>query len=191
MRIETTSPVMRTFARQWQGALDEEQRRALDAVIAQAPVRVDEETERLRGLMALDWLVRTAAPAWLRLVPSLVPHAEQLEQLPDLTGAAVSAVVSAVVRDANDAARNAAMAAARDAAWAAARAAAWAATWDAAVAAARAAAWNAAWAAAWDATLAAAWAAARAVAKDAAALAPTVATLQASALDLLRRMSAA
>ena len=58
------------------------------------------------------------------------------------------------------------------------RAAAWAAAWDAAR--------DAAWAAAWDAAGDAAWAAAWAAARD--ALAPTVATLQASALDLLDRM---
>jgi len=103
-----------------------------------------------------------------------------------------------------DAAHDAARAAARAAAWDAARAAAWdaarAVAWDAAGAVARAAAWAAAgdaaraaaWAAAGDAARAVAWdaarAAARAVASD--ALAPTVAELQTSAQDLVRRMCA-
>jgi hypothetical protein len=93
-----------------------------------------------------------------------------------------------------DAARDAAWAAARDAAWAAVWAAARAAAWDAARAAARAAAWDAARDAARDAAWAAVWAAARAAAWDAAwdaagaALAPTVARLQDSAVDLVKRM---
>ena len=60
-----------------------------------------------------------------------------------------------------------------------------------AIDAARDAAWAAAWDAAWDAAGAAAWDAARAAAGDAArdALAPTVATLQRSAIGLLREMS--
>jgi len=107
---------------------------------------------------------------------------------------------------AGDAARDAARASARAAAWDAARASARAAAWDAALAAARASARAAAWdaarasarAAAWDAALAAARAAAGDAAGDAAraaawaaardALKPTVAQLQASALDLIDRM---
>ena len=114
------------------------------------------------------------------------------------------------VRDAvGDAVRDAAGAAVRAAAWDAARAAAWdaariaawdaarIAAWNAALYAARTAAWDAAGDAARIAAWAGAWAAVRAAAGDAAraaawdALLPTVAELQVSAQDLVRRMAVA
>jgi hypothetical protein len=172
--------------------------------------------EQRRATMAADWLIRAHTPAWLRLA-KLESQAAALEALPEITDfaqcpslmptleavrkdsaaawdAAWAATWDAARAAAWDAAWDAAWAAARDAARAAARDAAWAATWDAA----RAAAWDAAWAAARDAARAAArdaaraatWDAARAAARDAAwaALKPTTEHLQASALELVRRM---
>ena len=112
--------------------------------------------------MAFDWLVREHAPAWMDLTPSLVEHATALRGLPEITANTI-ALAMPVLQEARKAS-----AAAGDAAG------------DAAGAAARAAAGAAARAAAGDA------------AGDAAEnrLAPTVAQLQASAQDLVRRMCA-
>jgi hypothetical protein len=109
-------------------------------------------------------------------------------------------VVRDYLKTGDESLRAAAGAAAGDAAGAAAGDAAWAAAWAAAGAAAGAAAVAAARSAARTAARAAAWAAAGAVAGDAAwaaagaaadkRLEPTVVELQASAVELLRRMCA-
>jgi regulator of protease activity HflC (stomatin/prohibitin superfamily) len=150
--------------------------------------------DSVRGYMALDWLIRTYAPAWLDLA-GLTAHAATLRDLDRLDGPesagrarAAADAAGAAGRDAGrDAGRaRAAADAAQAAAWAAARAAARAAA-DAAGAAAGAA--GRAWAAA-DAARAAALAAARAAAQAAArdALGPTVAHLQDSAISLYDAM---
>ena len=38
-----------------------------------------------RGMFALDWVLRVYTPTWLQLIPSLVKHAEQLENMPAVT----------------------------------------------------------------------------------------------------------
>jgi hypothetical protein len=184
------SPVVSAFLRSWTDALSDADRDRLLPAAVWVPrlvgSRGDPATEERRAYLALDWLIRVHAPAWLDLVTSLASHAEALRALPEVVGRATSTSARGVVDAAGYAARyaagyaagaaagnaagNAAWAAARaaagNAAWAAARAAAW----DAAGAAARAAVWDAAWDAAGD------------------ALRPTVETLQDSALDLLDRM---
>ncbi len=184
-------PVLGAFLRTWNDDLSDTDRDRLlrPLVLRLAGSRSTPEVEARRHWLAMDWLVRTHAPTWLRLTPALVPHADALTDLPPIVDAQTAA---ATIVAARAAARDAAVDAAWDAAWAAAVAAARAAAvaaavdaaWDAAGAAARAAAVDAAWAAAW----AAAVAAARAAAVD--ALQPTVATLQLSALDLVDRMLA-
>jgi len=203
------SPVIAAFMRSWNDALpDADRTRLLLPLIPDTiGTRTTGADEQTRAWMATDWIVRVQAPAWLRLA-GLTEHAQALEScarivdavtaqagqpkidaaLAAARAAAGSAAWDAAGSAAWDAAWDAAWAAARDAALAAARAAAgsaaWAAARDAALAAARAAAGSAAGSAAWDAALAAA----RAAARD--ALAPTVATLQASACDLVRAMCA-
>ena len=122
----------------------------------------DDGRDEARGYLALDWLVRTYAPAFLDLRPELVGVAAELRGLPRLANLAVAVDARPIV-------------AAARAAWAAARAAGAAddgAAWDAARAAVRDAAGDAAWdaagaafwavrAAAGDAARAAAWDAAR------------------------------
>ena len=208
-----TSPVIASFLRRWNDILptDAERNRLLRPLL---PLMVDTKangvTELRRSYMALDWLVRVHTVAWLRLA-GLYDYAEALSGLDEITGPAtmekalpafhtarVAAWAAWVAGDAawaawaaRDAARVAAWAA-WAAAWAAARAAARVAAW-AAWAAARAAAGVAAWAA-WDAAWGDAWVtwgAARVAARAAReALLPTVAELQASAQDLVRRMAA-
>ena len=135
----------------------------------------------VRAWMALDWLIRVYAPAWLDLA-GLAGEASALRNLAPVTDSATAEAARLAGAAAGDAARAAAWAAA----WAAARDAAWAAAWAAAGAAARDAAWDAAGAAAGDAARDAARAAARdaAWAAAGAALAPTVARLQDSAIAL-------
>ncbi len=162
-------PVISSFLRSWNDRLpsDAERDRLLKPLIAEIiGTRSTRAVEERRSYMALDWLIRVHAPAWLDRVDSLKPHALALrshEEMADLAGATAAGEKV-----------HAAAAAARDAAGAAATAAAW----DAATEAATAAAWDAPGAAA----TAAAWAAARA------ALKPTVDELQASSLELVRRM---
>jgi hypothetical protein len=196
-------PVITVFMVSWNDSLptDADRDRLLKPLIPLiVGTRSTPEVEKRRSLMAADWLVRVHTPTWLRAA-KLEDQAKLLEALPEITDMAqcpsLMPTLEAVRKDAAaawDAARAAARAAARDAAWDAAwdaaRAAAWDAAWDAARAAARAAAWAAAWDAARDAAWDAARAAARAAAWDAAwdALAPTVARLQDSAADLVRRM---
>jgi hypothetical protein len=178
-------PVLGAFGRSWNDSLDDDKRnRLLQRFITRlVGTRSTAVVEERRAWMAADWLIRTYAPAWLRLA-GLNDHADALagaDAVSDLDALGsvqplIAAARAAARAAAWDAARAAAGDAARDAAWDAARAAAWDAAWDAARAAARAAAG------------AAAWAAARAAA--AAALAPTTRELQQSALLLLDRMIA-
>ena len=166
------SPVLAVFMRAWNDALDDEGRQQLKAVIPRVIGTAEDGQDEARCWLAVDWIVRVYAPAWLGLA-DIADAAASLRALPELRD---SATLDAARPAREDARKQAA--AARAAAWAAARAAAR----DAARAAAGAAAWDAARAAAWDA--------ARDAARDAAgdALAPTVAELQASALILLDRM---
>ena len=199
-------PVLGAFLRTWNDDLSDTDRDRLlrPLVLRLVGSRSTPEVEARRSWLAMDWLVRTNAPTWLRLVPALVPHADALTDLPPIvdaqTAAAYQSTFNAAVDAAWVAARAAAVDAAVDAAWVAAVDAAWDAAWDAACAAACAAALAAAdvaamtaaeaaaCAAAGDAAGDAAWAAARAAAR--AALQPTVVTLQMSALDLIDRMLA-
>jgi hypothetical protein len=196
---ECVCPVVAAFMRAWQDKLDDRGRETLVKPLIPLVIgtRSTPDVQDARAIAVADWSIRHVLPAWLRLTPSLVEHADRLAALPELTtvdalndartgpvaGAWAAARAAAV-----DAARAAAAAAAEDAAWAAAeaaaraaaRAAAWAAAWDAARAAAAAAAEDAAWAAAEaaaraaaraaavDAAWAAAWDAAAAAAEDAA-----------------------
>lgn len=182
---------------------DEDFQRELGLMVARvAHADVSLEAERVRGLMAADWLVRSYVPAWLHAA-GLAATATRVAALPPVTDWSMLDAVLPTLREARREA-GAAWAAARDAARAVVRDAAWDAAWAAAWAVARDAAWDAAWAAAGDAAgvRAAAWDAARAAARaavwdavrdaawDAAgdALAPTVMELRSSALRLLDRM---
>ena len=173
------SRIVGTFLRQWNDVLPDDQRQELRQYIPRLVGSAGTpEQEARRSWMALDWLVRVQAPAWLRLA-GLTGQADMLAGMAEVTPEtcpSIDARLQAVRQDAA-AAGDAAWAAAGAAARAAARDAARAAAWDAARAAARDAARDAAGAAAWDA------------ARD--ALAPTVALLQESAHELVVRMATA
>ena len=193
-------PVLGAFGRDLNDRLDVERRGRLKPLIPALVGTARDGHAGARGFMAMDWIVRTYTPAWLRLA-RLDTEADDLQSLPEIADAATlrgaQEVLDAAGKSAS-ATREAAWDAAWEAAWAAAWEAAWAAAWDAARAAARAAAgdaaWAAAWAAAWDAARAAAWdaagdaAGASAGASAGAPLEPTKRALQDSAVLLFRRM---
>ena len=205
---QCVSPVIGAFLRSWNDNLptDADRERLLRPLIPRIiNTRADAATEGRRSYLALDWMIRTFLPAWLRLA-KLTEHADKVAGLAPIVDMATATAAAPVVRAANEAASKA-----RDAAWVAAGAALDAA-WDAGVAA-RVAAWVAAGAAldaAWDAGAAARVAArdaARVAALDAArdaaldaawvagaaardALKATRDELQLSAVDLVERMAA-
>lgn len=159
------SRIVGTFLRSWNDVLPDDQRQELRQYIPRlvGSAGTPEQEER-RSWMALDWLVRVQAPAWLRLA-GLTEQADMLKGLAEVTPEtcpSIKAPLQAVRQDA---------AAARAAAGAAAGAAARDAAWDAA----------------WDAARDAAWAAAGAAARE---LAPTVDELRAEAHRLVDRMLA-
>ena len=159
------SPVVGAFLRSWNDTLNDDDRQNLKQYIPRLVGSAGTpELEERRAWMALDWLVRTYTPAWLRLA-GLTGQADTLAGLPEFRKGmdvpSIRSTIEAVRADAR-----------------AAGAAAGAAAWDAAGDAARDAARDAAWAAAG----AAAWAAARA------AVRPTVVELQQSAHGLVDRM---
>jgi hypothetical protein len=166
---QCVSPVIGAFLRNWNDNLptDADRERLLKPLIPKIMnTRADAATEERRSYLALDWMIRTFLPAWLRLA-KLNDRADAVAGLAPIVDMVTATAAAPVVRAANEAASKA-RAAARDAAGAAARAAARDAAGAAAVDAARDAAWAAALAAARAAARDAAWAAARAAARDAA-----------------------
>jgi hypothetical protein len=201
---ECVSPIIGAFMRRWNDDMDDEGRQRLKPLL---PLLLDTTTgraedEEKRAWMATDWLVRVNAPAAFRLA-ELTEQADRLASLPEINSIETATAAQPII----EAAASAAWAAwdAR-AAWAAS--AAWAA-WDAWDASAARAAWaasaardasaaraawaaraaRAAWAAsaAWDAR--AAWAAS-AYTTVMEQMQATVAELQESAVDLVKRMCA-
>lgn len=81
-------PVIAEFMRDWNDGLPDDERTALLLPLVPLTVgtRGSEALQDRRGLMVLDWLVRTHAPAWLRLA-GLTDHADALSRLPEITSA--------------------------------------------------------------------------------------------------------
>src|SRR5690606_6413189 len=146
-------PVIGEFMRSWNDPLPDAERNELLIPLIPRLVgtRGSKGLEERRSLMAADWLVRTHAPAWLRLA-GLTTQAEALSSLPEITSMdqvpSIRPAIDAVRADAD---------AAWDAAKAAAGGAAWGAVWGGVWGAAGAAAWDAAWEAAGDGRWAAEW----------------------------------
>jgi hypothetical protein len=215
-RPACVSPLLAAAGRTLNDDLPDARRQELVPLIPRLAWTAGDGLDERRGYMALDWVVRVWAPAWLDGA-GLTVQAAALRSLRPVTGRAAAVAAARVALEvqqaayvaraaaqaaagdtAGDAARDAVRDAVRDAGGNAVRVAAqvavWAAVqaavdWDAAEwAAARAAARDAAWAAAQAAAeAAAAWAAAaRRPARD--ALAPTASQLQDSAISLYRRM---
>ena len=205
------SPVLRAFCTTLNDSLEDGPRQRLRPYLARTIGTVDDGLDEVRSWMAMDWLIRTYAPAWLELA-GLAESAQRVAGLaPVLDSASLHAARVALgparreAREAWTAALGTARAkawapwtagraAAREAAWASAGAAAWAAArvgvgdiaGDHARATAREIAGDAAAAVARGARTGASRAAARDAAR--AALAPTVEKLRRSAFLLLDRM---
>jgi hypothetical protein len=112
---DCVSPVIRAFLVNWNDSLDDDDRQTLKQYIPQvigtnAGPAVDEEL----SWMALDWLVRVQAPAWLRLA-GLNDQAAVLTEMGEITAATCPSILPALQAVRTDAA--AAWAAAWDAAW--------------------------------------------------------------------------
>ena len=123
-------PVIGAFLRAWNDHLptDADRGRLLRPLVLRlVGSRSTPEVETRRSWLAMDWLVRTYAPAWLQLVPALVPHADALTDLPPIVDAQTAAAHQSTFNAADVAARDAV----GDAAWFAARAAAETAARDA------------------------------------------------------------
>lgn len=189
------SPVVASFMRLWNDALpDADRTRLLLPLVPEiVGTRTTDADDVTRGWMAADWLVRTHAPAWLTLA-ELPDHAAALASCHPITSDETARQASLMCESAKSAAESAAWDTARSAAGSAVGSAAGYAAWYAARSAvgyaARSAVGSAAWSAAGSAAWYAAWYAAVGASSHEKDLAPTVAMLQASAQDLVRRMCA-
>jgi len=127
-------PTIGAFMRSWNDSLpdDETRGRLLKPLL---PPIIDTahgaKIASVRSFMALDWLARTLAPAFLDLTPALTEHAAALRALAPIADLESARIAEPPLAAARAAARDSAVAAAWDAAVAAARAAAGAAAKDA------------------------------------------------------------
>ncbi len=117
-------PVLGAFGRGLNDRLDVERRQRLKPLIPVLVGTASDGHAEARGFMAMDWIVRTYTPAWLRLA-RLDTEADGLQALPEIADAATLRGAQEML----DAARKSA-AAAGDAAWDAAGDAAGDAAWD-------------------------------------------------------------
>lgn len=119
------SPVLRTFGINLNDVLPDGKRQQLVPFVPRMVGTAGDGLDEARAYLALDWLIRTYAPAWLDLA-GLAAEAQALRDLRRIVDLVSAQAAGPVVRAGRDKA-----AAAWDAAWAAA----WAAAGDAARAA--------------------------------------------------------
>ena len=119
-----TCPVLGAFGRGLNDCLDVERRQRLKPFIPELVGTASDGHAEARGFMAMDWIVRTYTPAWLRLA-RLDTEADGLQSLPEIADVATLRGAQEMLDAARQsveasgaAAWNAAGAAARDAAWA-------------------------------------------------------------------------
>lgn len=98
------SPVLGEFLRSWNDGLTDDARQMLKPYAARVLNTADNQ-DVARAWLATDWLARTCAPAFLRLSPALVSHADAVAQLAPLEGVAAAAAARPVLAAARDAAR--------------------------------------------------------------------------------------
>src|ERR1700729_2794659 len=75
------SPVLRAFCTTLNDSLEDEPRQRLGLFLARTIGTADDGFDEARSWMAMDWLIRTYAPSWLR-VAGLTASAERLAALP-------------------------------------------------------------------------------------------------------------
>ena len=120
---DCTCPVLGAFGRGLNDCLDVERRQRLKPFIPALVGTASDGHAEARGFMAMDWIVCTYTPAWLRLA-RLDTEADGLRSLPEITDVATLRGAQEMLdaaRQSAAAVRDAARAAAGDAAWAAAR----------------------------------------------------------------------
>ena len=79
------SPVLGTFGRSWNDALDDQTRQRLIPFIPRMVGTASDGADEARAWILTDWLVRVCAPAFLRTA-GLTEQAQQLEGAPPITG---------------------------------------------------------------------------------------------------------
>jgi len=87
------SPVLASFGRELNNTLPDDLRQELKPFINRLLYTDGDGQDGARGRLALDWLMRTYAVAWLQLVPELATDADRLVNLPPIQS--MSAVVKA------------------------------------------------------------------------------------------------
>jgi hypothetical protein len=75
------SPVLRIFCATLNDALDDDRRQGLRPYLTRTIGTADDGLDEARSWLALDWLIRTYAPTWLR-VAQLPTAARRLSELP-------------------------------------------------------------------------------------------------------------
>ena len=121
---DCVSPVLGAFLRRWNDDLDDEDRQKLKPFVLRVVGTAGDGQDEARGWLALDWLVRAHAPAWLGLA-GFADEAGALRALPPLHDEDSLNAACPLLAAAWTTARDAAGAAARDAARDAGGTAAW------------------------------------------------------------------
>jgi len=106
---EDVCPILAAFGREWNDGLrsDEERTQLLPYIPLLVGSKSSLEVEKKRAYLAMDWLVRVYAPAWLRLA-KLDTYAVALEALSPLVDNASTRDASGLIKTARAAARGAA-----------------------------------------------------------------------------------
>ena len=185
-RPQCVSPVLAAYGRNLNDVLPENTRQRLVPFIPRLLNTAGDGLDEQRSYLALDWMVRTSLPAWMRLVPALTAQADLLAASPEVVDRTTAAMISMLVREAVSQAIAAWTEAEDTSGGAAIEGFAWDAAWVTAGAVERVAGVTAGVTAAQDVAWDAAWTAARTAAETVPAL--TVAFLQDSAIDLFDRM---
>ena len=109
------SPVLAAYGRSLNDALPDDSRQLLVPFVPLMPGTAGDGLDEARGYLALDWLIRVHAPAWLDLA-GLADEARALRDLSRITDLAAAQAARPVVLTARNKA-TAARAATKDAAW--------------------------------------------------------------------------
>ena len=83
------SPVIRKFMISWNDGITDDARRTellRPLIPLTIGTRTNAEDEKRRGMLALDWYMRSNVPAWLDLCPATRDEAAALRALPEIVG---------------------------------------------------------------------------------------------------------
>ena len=100
-RPACVSPVLGAFGRSFNDALPTDRRQRLRPYAPRLlNTAGDAQADERRSYLALDWLVRTYLPTWLRLVPALTTQADLLSAAHEVTDLDSAAAIGDLVREA-------------------------------------------------------------------------------------------